>query len=539
MNTKFEELEIKLETKQAISDLGLIDLTPIQALAIPKMIDGLDFIAEAQTGTGKTFAFAIPIIEKIKLVKETQSLVLCPTRELAIQVYNEFLKLVKYQKDILVAPIVGGESYERQFTALKKKPHIIIGTPGRIIDHLNRGTIDFSKLTQLTFDEADEMLKMGFKEDLEAILQNAPKERQTTLFSATIPQEIKRIAKEYQNNSSIIKAESETLTATKIIQNYYVVKKEDKMKLLERLLDISNMDSNIIFANTKREVDEITEFLREKKFNANSLHGDMKQKERSYVTSNFRNKQLNILVATDVAARGLDIKNVGLVINYDYPQEDEIYVHRIGRTGRAGSEGLAYTLLTPRTEHKIKQLEKFTKTTINKLEIPSEKIIAKALENKLIISLKKEVVANTNTYDKIINEFEQEGISKDALLNALLDKLVPSKKVYEVIEEPKQKKSNLSDSDNKKKDRKDSNRKPSKLKDNAVLVKVNLGRKDKITPLIILDMFGSIYNIRNNNIGDIKHYQTYTVVELSSKGHSFINNKTFKYKGKNIKIEEV
>jgi len=525
---KFSELNINEATKKAIYEYNLEDLTPIQELVIPEMLKGIDIIAQAKTGTGKTFAFAIPIIEKVDINGKTQSLVLCPTRELAIQVFNEFLKLVKYQKEITVAAIVGGESYERQFKSLKRNPHIIVGTPGRIIDHLNRGTIDLSKLKYLTFDEADEMLKMGFKEDIETILKGVSKEIQTTLFSATTSKEIKTIAKTYQNNAISLSSVSDTLTVEKIEEAYYVVKKEDKYKLITRLLDLEEARSVIIFTNTKREADEVSAYLTENNYNANSLHGDLKQKERAYVTNNFRNKNLNILVATDVAARGLDIKGVELVINLDMPQELEVYVHRIGRTARAGQSGKAYTLLTPRTEYKIKNLENFTKTTIKKLEVPTQQAIYKYQRNNFVKNYALKASGEVIDQSKIIKEFENVGIYKEELLNMLLTKVLPSKKEYEDIAITKP-----SQSRNEKQSKKD---RPQRSQKNFLTFKINLGRKDGVSPILILDILGSKYNIRGGNVGDIKHYQTYTLFNVSIKATNLMKQTNFNYKGKKIEI---
>lgn len=524
----FNDLNINDLTKQALQEINLLELTPIQELVIPEMLAGRDIIAQAKTGTGKTFAFAIPIIEKINIKDKTQSLVLCPTRELALQVFNEFLKLVKYQKDITVSAIVGGESYERQFKSLKREPHIIIGTPGRIIDHLNRGTIDLSKLKYLTFDEADEMLKMGFKEDIETILEGVSKDIQTTLFSATMPKEIKQIATKYQKDAVHLSSVSNSLTVEKIEEAYYVVKKEDKLKLLIRLLDLEEATSVIIFSNTKKETDEISAFLTENNYNANSLHGDLKQKERSYVTTNFRNKNLNILVATDVAARGLDIKGVELVINYDLPQELEVYVHRIGRTARAGLSGKAYSLLTPRTEYKIKNLENFTKNPIKRLEIPTAQAIYKYQRNNFIKKYVNKAKENELDHSKIISEFANMGVEKETLLNILLDEVLTNKKTYDEIETIKPRQD--------KKTKQSKKERPQRSQKDFLTFKINLGRKDGVSPILILDILGSKYNIRGSNVGDIKHYQTYTLFNVSLKATSFIKETKFNYKGKKIEI---
>ncbi|MFH0767686.1 MAG: DEAD/DEAH box helicase, partial [Bacillota bacterium] len=340
MNILFNELQILEETKQAIESLGLVETTAIQHHAIPRMLEGKDLIGQAQTGTGKTFAFAIPILEQINVNEKTvQALVICPTRELTLQVYKEFLKLIKFNKAVRITSIYGGESYNKQFKALAEHPHIIVATPGRTIDHLNRKTVDFSNLKMLVLDEADEMLKMGFQEDLETLLKDTPSTRQTALFSATIPPFIKKVAQKYQKSPVIIQIETPTLTVSKTEQFYYLVKKSDRDQLLLRVLDYHDPNSALIFANTKADVDSLSAFLQKHNYEADALHGDLKQSQRDYVMGRFRSKRLKYLIATDVAARGLDISHIDMVINYEIPFEDEIYVHRIGRTGRAGKSG--------------------------------------------------------------------------------------------------------------------------------------------------------------------------------------------------------
>ena len=396
MNTKFKDLPILETTKEALEFYNLTDATAIQQLAIPKMLEGKDFIAQAQTGTGKTFAFAIPMVEMIDPnSKNINGLVITPTRELSIQVFKEFLKLVKFYPKLKIALIVGGESYTKQFRELAKNPHIIIATPGRIIDHMERKKVDLSHLNILALDEADEMLKMGFQEDLETILKDTPSTRQTVLFSATMPEFIKKIAKEYQNNSEIIKTEMKSLTLDNITQYYYLVKREDKLNLLIRLLDLKNINSGIIFANTKADVDRITLHLKDNGYSADSLHGDLKQVQRNTVMQAIRRGDIKMLVATDVAARGLDINNLEIVVNYDIPQQDEIYVHRIGRTGRAGKTGESYSFVTPSKRRNVAILEKYTKSTITHLEIPTEEDISKQ-NTKAVKDKIKDIIMKNN-----------------------------------------------------------------------------------------------------------------------------------------------
>jgi ATP-dependent RNA helicase DeaD len=380
----FEKLNVSASILDALNKENILVPTPIQEEAIPLLKEGYDVIGQAQTGTGKTFAYAIPLIERVDPSKKYPlALVLTPTRELGIQVSNEIDKLIGKNGDIKSACIYGGESYEKQRIALQKKPQIIIGTPGRIIDQMERGHLDFSKISYLVLDEADEMLKMGFQEDLEKILSSMPKERQTALCSATIPPFIKNVVKNYMNNPKWVKIEAKTLTVEAIDQQLYYCKKDSKKDLLIRLLDYNQFHQIMIFCNTKSMVDELVIFLQTSGFRAEGLHGDLKQISRDKVMQSFRNNTIDILIATDVAARGIDIDGIDAVINFDVPNENELYVHRIGRTARAGSSGTAITIATIRSKARISELERYTKSKMNLHEIPTPKEISKSYQKKL------------------------------------------------------------------------------------------------------------------------------------------------------------
>lgn len=534
----FNDLPILETTKEALRQLGFEEATPIQELAIPKMISGLDLIGQAQTGTGKTFAFAIPMVEKIDAdLKAIQGLILTPTRELTMQVYKEIVKLVKFYPNLRVTTIVGGESYDKQFRELARKPHIIVATPGRIIDHIDRKTIDLSQVSILTLDEADEMLKMGFQEDLERILQTIPSSRQTVLFSATMPPFIRKIANNYQKNPELLKVDAETLTVDKIIQGYYLVKEGDKANLLMRILDSENPKTAIIFANTKADVDRIAETLQQNNFTADALHGDLKQSQRNYVMSRFRSKQLSLLIATDVAARGLDVSDVEIVINYDLPQQDEIYVHRIGRTGRAGKKGKAFTLVTPRKRKMIEILAKFTKAEIKHLEVPNDEGIykqrLKSFKHDLKIALRKEYPNHLELIEDLITE----EITKEQLINYLLNQVMPEKKTYETIEIVKTKSSE--DRSNNKDFRKG---KTQVRSSNGTYVdfKLNLGKKDGLTPPVLFKFMEKEYGIFSKNIGDIKHHANETVFGLKKETINRLKtNKKVSYQGKDVSIKEI
>ena len=369
---KYNESNIDNKILQAVTDMGFVDMTPIQELTIPALMEGKDIIGQAQTGTGKTASFGIPMIEKINSnVKGVQGLVLCPTRELAMQAAEEIRNLAKYMSGIKVVPIYGGQDIERQIRALKGNVSIVVGTPGRVMDHMRRRTLKFDNLSMLVLDEADEMLNMGFREDIETICQKMPIEKQTVLFSATMPEEILEIAAEYQKNATILKVKQEELTIPLVKQYFYVVKGREKDDSLCRLIDYMTPKKALIFCNTKKKVDEMTLLLKGRGYYAEGLHGDLSQHQRDRVMNLFRNGTLELLLATDVAARGIDIDDVEMVFNYDMPQDMEYYVHRIGRTGRAGKKGKAFSIITPREKYKIDSLRNYCKTKILEKQMPT------------------------------------------------------------------------------------------------------------------------------------------------------------------------
>ncbi|WP_094228540.1 DEAD/DEAH box helicase [Methanolobus psychrotolerans] len=370
-SSTFKDLHLSKNIEKAIEELGFEEPTPIQTQAIPYIIEGRDVIGQAQTGTGKTAAFGIPALEMIDVnSKNIQVLVLCPTRELANQVADELGKLAKYTSTKIL-PVYGGQSIEMQIKALRRGVHIVIGTPGRIMDHLERKTLDISNVGMVVLDEADEMLDMGFREDIETILNRISGERQTILFSATMPAPIMKLTKNYQQNPMLVKTIHKVVTVPNMEQSYFEVKHHMKPDVLCRLIDIYDVQSSLVFCNTKRMVDDLVNTLKTRGYLADGLHGDMKQTQREKVMASFRNGEIETLVATDVAARGIDVENIEVVFNYDMPQDEESYVHRIGRTGRAGRQGIAFTFVTPKEIYKIKSIQKYTKTKILCKKVPS------------------------------------------------------------------------------------------------------------------------------------------------------------------------
>lgn len=351
--------------------MGFEEATPIQAETIPVTLQGHDVIGQAQTGTGKTVAFGVPLLERINMKEPVvQGLIIAPTRELAVQVSEELYKLGQ-DKRVKVLSIYGGQDIQRQIRALKKGPQIIVGTPGRIMDHMNRGTIDFKNVHTVILDEADEMLNMGFVEDIEAILSKVPSERQTLLFSATMPGPIRSIANRFMKEPKVIRTKAKEMTVPQIEQSYVEVHEKKKFDVLTRLLDIQSPELAIIFGRTKRRVDELANALSIRGYTAEGIHGDLTQAKRLQVLKKFKSNTIDILVATDVAARGLDISGVTHVYNFDIPQDPESYVHRIGRTGRAGKTGAAITFVTPRETSYLRVVEETTKKKMNKLKVPS------------------------------------------------------------------------------------------------------------------------------------------------------------------------
>jgi ATP-dependent RNA helicase DeaD len=386
-SSTFTDLNLSRNLEKAIEELGFEEPTPIQAQAIPHILEGRDVIGQAQTGTGKTAAFGIPALEMVNPnSKKTQVLVLCPTRELANQVADELGKLAKYT-GTRILPVYGGQSIERQIKGLRRGAQIVIGTPGRIMDHIERRTLDLSTVEMVVLDEADEMLDMGFREDIESILSSISMERQTILFSATMPAPIMKLTKNYQQNPVLVKTIHKVVTVPNMEQSYFELKHHMKPDVLCRMIDIYDVKSSLVFCNTKKMVDELVTTLKTRGYLADGLHGDMKQNQREKVMASFRNGEIETLVATDVAARGIDVENIEVVFNYDMPQDEESYVHRIGRTGRAGRQGVAFTFVTAKEIYKIKSIQKYTRTKIKCQKVPSrsdaEDFKASMLEKRL------------------------------------------------------------------------------------------------------------------------------------------------------------
>jgi ATP-dependent RNA helicase DeaD len=386
----FAALGLDERILRAISDMGFDAPSPIQEQAIPTEKAGRDVIGQAQTGTGKTAAFGLPLLEKIDpAVKKLQAVILCPTRELAIQVSDELHRYAKYLHGVRILPVYGGQDIVKQIRGLKDGTQVMVGTPGRVMDHMRRGTVKFDHVHTAVLDEADEMLDMGFIDDMNTILSELPEERQTVMFSATMPREIVDLANRFLNDPAIVRVAKKELTVPEITQYYYDVRPNRKTEVLCRLLDLYEPKLSVVFCNTKRKVDELVDELKSRGYYAEGLHGDLSQAQRDRVMGSFRKHLTEILVATDVVARGIDVEDIDAVFNYDIPQDDEYYVHRIGRTGRAGKSGTAYSLVVGREVYKLRDIQRYCRTKIIPQAIPSlgdineirsEKILDKAVD---------------------------------------------------------------------------------------------------------------------------------------------------------------
>lgn len=515
---KFEDFSLSKETLKSLSDMGFEEPTPIQVSAIPLLFKGKDVVGQAQTGTGKTAAFGIPIVEKCWGGKKPFAIILEPTRELAMQVSEEINKIGKFKK-VKVLPVYGGTSIERQIKALRQGVEIIVGTPGRIIDHIKRETISLSNINIVVLDEADEMLNMGFIEDIETILKATPSERQTLLFSATMPGPIMNIAKKHMKSPSRIKVNAKELVIPKIRQIFYEVRSEDKIKALSKLIDVEDPQLAIVFCRTKREVDEVSTKLNQMGYNAGALHGDYTQSRREEIMRKFRDGMIDILVATDVAARGLDIQNVTHVINYSIPQNPESYIHRIGRTGRAGKTGIAITFVTPREYHNLRLIEKTAKTIISKKELPSTAEVIKAKENNIVRDIQEILKLNKHidyiqTIKNLSDHLDFRDIAAAALYAAYGElKEIPVEKSYETNHG---------------------------FKNGMVHLFMTIGKRDNIKVTDIVKSIASETNIPYSKIGNISVLDRFSFIEI----HEALADKVIQsvdhilMKGRKVKIEK-
>lgn len=519
---QFNELNLSQEIIRAVEELGFSEMTDIQRESIPLLMQGTDVVGRSNTGTGKTAAFGIPAVESITDAdrKSVAVLILCPTRELAMQACEEIRKFAKYKRIVKTSAIYGGASMERQIMELKRGANIVIGTPGRVMDHIRRRTLKLDNLRTVILDEADEMLNMGFREDIESILSGVPEERQTVLFSATMPPEILAITEKYQHEPVQIKIKSAQKTVESIQQFYFMVAMGRKTDALKLLLAAYSPEAAMVFCNTKKMVDELTEELVKSGIHAAGLHGDMKQAQRTQVMNSFKSKAITVLVATDVAARGIDVSGIDAVFNYDIPQDNEYYIHRIGRTGRAGHEGTAYTLITSRRQqYELKDIARYTKAEITELPLPNKADIITVRKDEIIKEI-AELPSAQNKYDDILDKLASIGIDYREiavrLINERLQKEIAGLPEFDM---PKPL------------------RKGKKSGAKTVKIDISIGRNKKIAPNFILGALVDATGMSGQDFGKIDIFENHTTVEIPEAETDYILESTNPMKINGNKVE--
>ncbi len=500
----FNELNLPEEILRAVEDMGFSEATEIQSKAIPVMLEGKDLVGKSNTGTGKTAAFGIPAAVSVSRGGKNgvEVLILCPTRELAMQACKEIEKFSAYMPWVKPCAVYGGAAMDKQISELRRGANIVVGTPGRVMDHIGRKTLKLENLRTIVLDEADEMLNMGFREDIETILSFVPEERQTVLFSATMPPPIMAITKEYQNDPVVIKVESKARTVDTIEQKYFEVPMGRKTDALKLLLIAYEPKLSMVFCNTKKMVDELTEALVSKGFKAAGLHGDMKQASRTQVLSAFKSGSINVLIATDVAARGIDVEGVDCVFNYDLPQDNEYYIHRIGRTGRAGKSGAAYTIISGRKQfYELKNIASFIKADIARAELPGrDEIVARkaAHVNEKILS-----AVESGKYESCradVQKLMESGLSAEDIAVALLGMRLSkdTKNIPEIISVPR-----------------DNGGKGGRYqKGGKVKLEISAGRSSRLAPNFVLGALVDATGMPGKSFGKIDIYDKFTTVEV-------------------------
>ena len=515
-SVKFNSFGLSKALIKVLDEVGYETPSAIQEQCIPHLLNGHDIIGQAQTGTGKTAAFALPLIDRIDLDNnQVQLLVLAPTRELAIQVSEAIQTYARHLKGFHVLPIYGGQSYDIQLRPLKRGVHAVVGTPGRVMDHLKRGTLKLNSLKALVLDEADEMLKMGFIDDVKWVLEKLPKERQIALFSATMPDVIRRVAEKFLNNPKVVKIKTKTATAQTISQRYWLVSGVNKLDALTRILEVESFEALLIFVRTKTATSDLAEKLSARGFTAEAINGDIAQNQRERIIQQLKNGKIDILIATDVAARGLDVNRISHVINYDIPQDPESYVHRIGRTGRAGREGKAILFVAPRERRMLKTIERITRQPIDPMQLPSAKII----NEQRVINFKHRITDTLNNqelsiFEELILNYQKEH-EIDAFKIASALALMAQGTEPLLLNEKEINQASFNDS---------SNNKISvsihadPLKDNPAIkmrrYRVAVGHRDNIKPGNVLGAIANEAEISSEFIGAIQIFQDFTTVDL-------------------------
>lgn len=511
----FESLGLNQPLLKALKQVGYEQPSPIQEESIPPLLEGRNILGQAQTGTGKTAAFALPILQNINLrQKKPQVLVLAPTRELAIQVAEAFQRYAHYLTGFHVLPIYGGQGYDGQIRALKRGVQVVVGTPGRVMDHMRKGTLSLDELTHLVLDEADEMLRMGFIDDVEWILSHTPEKRQIALFSATMPREIAKVAKTYLDDPVHIKIKVATTTAETIRQRYWPVSGLHKLDALTRILEAESFDAMIIFVRTKTSTVELAEKLEARGYSSAALNGDISQNVRERTVERLKNGKIDILVATDVAARGLDVERISHVLNYDIPYDTEAYVHRIGRTGRAGREGEAILFVAKREMRMLRAIEKATSKTIEPMSMPS----ASDINKKRVQRFKQKILQTLEEgefefFSSVISDLQQETGAEAIDIAAALGKMLQGDQPLLLNEKPVKQREPKTE---KKAKREKNNKQGSGKKDDVAMdtYRIEVGHRDEVTPRNIVGAIANEADIDSQYIGHIKIHEEYSTVDL-------------------------
>lgn len=530
---EFKDLQINEQILNGIARKEFTTLTEIQEKVIPFALSGKDLLGQAPTGTGKTLAFTIPILDKIDEEKRVcQALIIAPTRELAMQITSD-INEISYYMNVKAVTLYGGELIDKQITALRRKPQVIVATPGRLLDHVTRGTVSLDNVKIVVLDEADEMLDMGFREDINAILDKVP-EHQTMLFSATFSNDIEEIAYKYMNDPKKIAVNHGSLTVERIDQKYILCAEKDKIEVISRIIEVREFKIVMIFCNTKKSVDEVTSALLTRGFLAEALHGDMKQMQRDRVMARFREGTINVLVASDVAARGLDIENVDVVFNYDLPTDEEYYVHRIGRTGRASKDGLSISLITPKEKWRLYSIIRYAKTKIEQIQVPSldkviklrtKRLLSRALEIASLNNNFEDVDYESNKYmsiiEKQIEKFED--APKDLLIKGLLSIIINADGKNNEIEEAKE----------------EVNSRLAKNSQGGVRMFITLGKRDNIRIYTITDMLVKNTGLSNAEINNVSLCDNFSFFEVPSEHVDEVLSLSdeIRYKGRRLRIE--
>ena len=510
----FAELNIRPEVLRALTDVGYESPSPIQAATIPAMLKGSDVVGLAQTGTGKTAAFAVPVLSKIDPTsRNTQCLVLAPTRELALQVAEAFGKYGAHL-NINVLPIYGGSSYTPQLAGLKRGAQVVVGTPGRVIDHLSKGSLDLSHLDYLVLDEADEMLQMGFAEDVERILADTPEYKQVALFSATMPPAIKKITARYLHDPVEVTIKAKAQTAENITQRYIQVAGPRKMDAITRLLEVEPFEAMIVFVRTKQATEEVAEKLRARGFSAAAINGDINQAVRERTINALKDGSIDILIATDVAARGLDVERISHVLNYDIPHDPESYVHRIGRTGRAGRSGTALLFVTPRERHLLNSIERVTRKKLIESQLPSVDDVNAQRVSKFRDSITDALNApGIELFRRLVEDYERDNNVPMADVAAALAALTQGGEEFLMKEPPPEKRRERPDRD--RDDR--GERKPRSTRDDLATYRISVGKRHKVMPGAIVGAIANEGGLNRSDFGHISIRVDHSLVELPAK----------------------